>query len=173
MLICDVRSRCAAAFSKLAASLFSRQAISRTPTVTLSPSGIRQPSTGAQLPSTVECHQRRRRLMRPFTVRNVVRCRPLFRSFFDVEPCGGGKSGFRRIHFLLQGRLEGGLHEDLSGLAYLFFARTDPVSVWGRIDRSHDLLRELWTLLQQQLPECLRSDLRRRLHHALLANKIG
>ena len=78
--------------------------------------------------------------MRPLTVRNVVRWRPLLRFLFPWESCGGGKSGFRRIHFSLQGRLEGGFDKFLPDLANLFFAAGNPTPIGRAIDCCYDLL---------------------------------
>ena len=72
IVICAVRARFSAALSKLVAPWFSRQAISRTPSVTVAPCRSTVSSAGAMLPVCRACHQRRHNWMRPLTESTVL-----------------------------------------------------------------------------------------------------
>src|SRR5271157_5943301 len=142
-----VRSKAAAALTKLVADRFTRQAISTTPGVIVMPSRSRIASAGATLPSCGPCHQRRTILISPLTVRTWCDCRPLFASRLPVVgSCGGGKSGFRRIQPLLQGSLEYPSPHLCGKVSHLFFAAGDPLSIRRVIDGFHHLRGELLEL---------------------------
>ena len=61
-------------------------------------------SAGATLLVSLPYHQRRITQMRPLMVSIVLICRPLLARRLPVLGwCGGGKSGFRRVHAHLDG----------------------------------------------------------------------
>jgi hypothetical protein len=59
-------------------------------------------------------------------------CRPLLASrLFVVGWCGGGKSGFRRVHPLLHGLLKHATAHPGREIANPFFASGNPLAIRG------------------------------------------
>jgi hypothetical protein len=167
---CAVRSKAAAVLKKLVADRFTRHAISKTPGVIVDPSRSRTPSAGATLPNCGPCHQRRTILISPLMVRTLCDCRPLLASRLSVVgSCGGGKSGFRRIHPLLHGAFKYFAPHLRTKIAHLLLAAGDPLAIRRVVDGLHHLLGELLDLSLHRLGKLLRRYPWRRFHLVLLA----
>src|SRR5581483_2093173 len=125
-------------------------------------------SAGAMLPTPFPYHQRRRMATSPLMVRTELACFPLFASRFPVVGwCGGGKSGFRRIHALLDCLLKTPLPQRSGDVANLFFTAGNPIAIRRIVNSLHHLLEILFDFAAHRFGERCGRDLRRLTHAAL------
>ena len=144
---CAVRSKAAAARTKLVADKFTRQAISKTPGVIVAPLRSRIASAGATLPICGPCHQRRTILISPLMVRTCATA-----GLYSPAACPssdgaeGGKAASAASTRFCTARSKTLRRISARKVAHLFFAAGDPLAVRRVVDGLHHLLGELLEL---------------------------